>query len=60
MVKEHPSLQKTKEWDELCVETVSLDTEFSTGRQTSSFDQDTSGHLAAVLSKVNASDFAEA
>ena len=31
--------------------------EFSTGRQTSSFDQDTSGHLAAVLSKVNASDF---
>ena len=31
--------------------------EFSTGRQTSSFDQDTSGHLAEVLSKVNASDF---
>ena len=31
--------------------------EISTGRQTSSFDQDTSGHLAAVLSSVNASDF---
>ena len=31
--------------------------EFSTGRQTSSVDHDTSGHLAAVLSKVNASDF---
>ena len=31
--------------------------EFSTGRKASSFDRDTSGHLAAVLSKVNASDF---
>ena len=40
--------------------TVSLDRNFPTGRQPSSFDQDTSGHLVAVLSKVNASDFSEA
>ena len=42
---------------ELCVENSFSGPESSTRRQSSSFDLDTSGYLAKVLSRVRASDF---
>ena len=60
MIKEHPSLQKDQGVGRVVRRNSFSGPEFSTRRQTSSFDQDTSGHPAAVLSKVNASDLSRA
>ena len=57
MVREVRSLHKIKHRDESCVETDSQDRNSSTRKQSSLFDQDTSGHKATVLSNMNASDF---
>ena len=56
MVKEHRSWLKIMDRHESCVESFS-GPDYSTRRQSSLFDQDTSGRLSTVLSKVNASDF---